>query len=114
MPPARFRLILHILGLVILAAGYLGAAVAWRAQDRIDQENAVLEANGGDLSALDSRSGTQQIEEMYGKTGVVAAGWLEWAEGFTQGKGLAKMLVVLSSAASIGCFIAAGQKRIKE
>ena len=97
------------MGLVILAAGYVGAALAWRAQDRIDQQNAILEANGVEQSALDSRSGTQQIEEMYGKTGVVAAGWMEWAEGLTHGRGLAKTLVLLSSAGAIGCFIAAGK-----
>jgi hypothetical protein len=108
------RLILHVLGLAVLLAGYSGAALAWRAQARIDQENAFLAANNAaQLSALDSRKDTRQLEQMYGKTGVMAAGWMEWAEGLTQGKGLAKTLIVLSSVAAIGCFIAAGQKQIK-
>ena len=112
--PARVRLILHVLGLAVLLAGYSGAALAWRAQVRIDQENAFLEANNAaQLSPLDSRKGSRQLEEMYGKSGVVAAGWMEWAEGLTQGKGLAKTLIVLSSATAIGCFIAAGKKQIK-
>jgi hypothetical protein len=107
------RLILHVLGLAVLLAGYSGAALAWRAQDRIDQENAFLEANdAAQLSPLDSRKGSRQLEEMYGKAALVAAGWMEWAEGLTQGKGLAKTLVVLSSVTAIGCFIAAG--RLKE
>jgi hypothetical protein len=113
--PARVRLFLHILGLAVLLAGYSGAAVAWRAQNHIDQENAFLEANGAaQLSPLESRKGSRQLEEMYGKTGVVAAGWMEWAEGLTHGRGLAKTLIVLSSAAAIGCFIAAGRKQIKK
>ncbi len=105
------RLILHVLGLAVLLAGYSGAALAWRAQDRIDQENAFLEANNAaQLSPLDSRKDTRQLEQMYGKSGVMAAGWMEWAEGLTHGKGLAKTLVVLSSATAIGCFIAAGRR----
>jgi hypothetical protein len=109
--PARVRLILHLLGLAFLLAGYSGAALAWRTQARIDQANAYLEANdAAQLSTLDSRKGSQQLEQLYGKTGVVAAGWMEWAEGLTRGKGLAKTLVVLSSAAAIGCFIAAGRR----
>jgi len=109
------RLNLHVLGLAVLLAGYSGAALAWRAQDRLDQENAFLEANdAARLSPLDSRKGSRQLEEMYGKSGVVAAGWMEWAEGLMQGRGLAKTLIVLSSATAIGCFIAAGRKlRIK-
>jgi len=112
--PARVRWILHVLGLVVLLAGYSGAALAWRAQVRIDQENAFLEANGAaQLSPLDSRKDTRQLEQMYGKSGVMAAGWMEWAESLTHGKGLAKTLIVLSSATAIGCFIAAA-KMIKK
>lgn len=111
--PSRARLILHFLGLAVLLAGYSGAALAWRAQTRIDQENAILEANGAQLSPLDTRKGLRQLEEMYGKAGVVSAGWMEWAESLTHGKGLAKTLVVLSSASAIGCFVAAGRRRIK-
>ncbi len=109
------RLILHVLGLAVLLAGYSGAALAWRAQARIDQENAFLEAHdAAQLSPLDSRKDTRQLEEMYGKSGVVMADWMEWAEGLTHGKGLAKTLVVLSSAAAIGCFIAAGHWKESE
>jgi hypothetical protein len=32
---------------------------------------------------------------------------MAWAESLTQGRGLAETLVVLASAAAIGCFIAA-------
>jgi hypothetical protein len=110
--PGKVRLTLRLLGLVILLAGYCGAGVAWRAQDRIDAENAFLEANGADqLSTTDSRKNSQQLEEMYGKTGVMAAGWMEWVEGFMHGKGLAKTLIVLSSGSAIGCFIAAGRRQ---
>jgi hypothetical protein len=46
---------------------------------------------------------------MYGKGGMLAASWMDWARGLTRGKGLAKTLVVVSSAAAIGCFVAAGR-----
>ena len=59
------------------------------AQDRLDQENAFLAANdAARLSPLDSRKGSRQLEEMYGKSGVVAAGLMESAERFDAGQGL--------------------------
>ena len=100
-------MILHVLGLAVLLAGYSGAALAWRAQDRMDQENAAL---AGPLAPLDSRTSTRQIEVQYGKMGLLMEGATEWAESLTHGKGLAKTLIVLSSAAAIGCFIAAGRR----
>jgi hypothetical protein len=110
MSPARVRWILHLLGLVILLAGYSGAALVWRGQDRIDQQNAYLEGNDAEpLSPLDSRKGSQQLELYYGKSGLLMESLTEWAGSLTHGRPLAKTLVVLSSAAAIGCFIAAGR-----
>ncbi len=108
------RLILHLAGLVILLAGYSGAALIWRAQDRIDQEEAGNQAarNAAPLSPLDSRKGTRQLEVYYGKSGLWMEGWLEWAESLTHGKPLAKTIIVLSSLTAIGCFIAAGRWRL--
>lgn len=112
MTAARMRLILHVAGLVLLLAGYGGAGLAWRAQDRIDEENAALRESGvNDVESLDSRQRTRQLEQYYGKAGVAAASELEWAQGFLHGRGLAKTLVVLSSAAAIGCFVAAGKTK---
>ena len=112
--PARIRLIFRLLGLVILLAGYSGAALIWRAQDRIDQENAGNQAaqDAAPLSPLDSRKDMRQLEVYYGKTGLLMEGWMEWAEGLTHGKPLAKTIIVLSSAIAIGCFIAAGRWRL--
>jgi hypothetical protein len=108
--PARLRLILHLLGVMILLAGYAGAALVWRAQDRIDQENAYLEANGVDLSPLDSRRGTQQLEGQYGKMGILMESTGELAVKWTHGRPLAKALIVLSSLAAIGCFLVARRR----
>jgi len=111
--PARVRLILHLFGLAVLLAGYSGAALAWRAQTRIDQENAYLAAHNADsLSPLDSRTGSQQLELQYGKMGLLMAGCAEWVKSLTHGRRLAETLVVLSSAAAIGSFIAAGRRTI--
>jgi hypothetical protein len=110
----RMCLMLRVLGLALLLAGYAGAGLAWRAQARIDEENAFLEANdAASLSTTDSRKGSQQLEQMYGKGAVVAAGWMEWAESLTRGKGLAKTLIVVSSATAIGCFIAADKCKLR-
>ena len=111
--PARVRLILHLLGLVILLVGYSGAALIWRAQDRIDQKNAADQAaiDAGMLSPLDSRKDTRQLEVYYGKSGLLMEGLTEWVESLTHGKPLAKTLIVLSSATAIGLFIAAGMKK---
>jgi hypothetical protein len=113
MSAARVALVLRLLGLAVLLAGYTGAGLAWRAQDRIDQENAILQANDVQLSPLESRKGSRQVEQMYGKAGLLSASWMDWAESLMRGKGLAKTLIVLSSAAAIGCFIAAGWKQIE-
>lgn len=102
---------LNLLGLAILLAGYSAAALVWRAQDRIDQANAG-DQTGNDaasLSPLDSRKDTRQLEVYYGKTGLLMEGWTEWAESLTHGKPLAKIIIVLSSATAIGCFLAAGR-----
>jgi hypothetical protein len=101
------------MGVVILLAGYSGAALVWRAQDRIDQENAAHQAanDDGPLAPLDSRAATRQVELNYGKMGLLMERWTEWAENLTHGKPLAKTIVVLSSAAAIGCFLAAGRRK---
>jgi hypothetical protein len=109
--PARLRLILHLIGGVILLAGYSGAALAWWAQVRIDQENAYLAAHGVDLaSPLDSRRGSQQLEGQYGKMGLVMEGVGEFVTKWTHGRPLAKAMIALSSVAAIGCFLFAGRR----
>jgi hypothetical protein len=112
--PARLRLLLRLLGVVILLAGYAGAALVWRAQDRIDQANAAVQSqtNDGPLSTLDSRSATRQVELNYGKMGLLMVRWTEWAESLTHGRPLAETMVVLSSVAAIACFLIAGRGRI--
>ena len=108
MSPSRIRVMLYVFGLVVLLGGYSSAALIWRAQDRLDQQNGNYE---GPLSALDSRKDSRQIEVFYGKSGLLMEGFLEWAESLTHGKPLAKTIIVLSSVTAIGCFIAAGRWR---
>ena len=111
--PARWRLILHLLGLAVLLASYSGAALVWRAQTHLDESNASLAANdAAPLSPLDSRTSTRQLDLQYGKMGLLMEGVTEWVESLTHGKGLAKSMIVISSAAAIGCFIAAGRRTI--
>jgi hypothetical protein len=107
------RLILHLLGLVILLAGYTEAALVWRGQDRIDQANADLAANpAAPLPPLDSKKDTREIELNYGKTGLLLESWTEWAESLTHGKPLAKTIIVISSLTAIGCFLVASRRTV--
>jgi len=110
--PAKLRLSINLVGVVILLAGYCGAALIWRAQDRIDHENADRQAvnDAAPLSLLDSRTATRQVELNYGKMGLLMERWTEWAESLTHGKPLAKTIIVLSSVAAIGCFLVAGRQ----
>ena len=95
------RVYFFILGFVILLAGYVSAGLVWRAQDRLD---ASLPANAP-LALADSRKETQQLEMIEGKTGLMFDRWTNSLTGLFHGRNLAKTLVVLSSAAAIGCFI---------
>jgi hypothetical protein len=106
--PARVRLIFHLLGLAILLGGYTGAILIWRAQDRLDTAGQSA-AEAGLLSPLDSRKDTRQLETYYGKSGLLMESCLEWVESLAHGKPLAKTIIVVSSVAAIGCFIAAGR-----
>lgn len=111
IPPRRLRLLLYLAGLVVLLAGYTGAALIFRAQDRLDQKNANRAANESDpLSTLDSRSGTRQVELYYGKSGIVMEETLDWFQNLTHGRPLAKTIIVLSSAGAIGCFVVAARQ----
>jgi len=105
IPPGRWRLVLNVLGLAFLLAGYTAAVLIWRAQDNALASDPVLE------SPLDSRKDSRQIEEMYGKSGLIAEGWAEGLRKLTHGRPLARMLIVVSSVAAIGCFLAGGRRR---
>jgi hypothetical protein len=110
IPAAKRRWILHMVGVVILLAGYSSAILLWRAQDRIDQKNADLIGNeAAPLRTLDSKKDSRQVEVYYGKTGLLLERWTEWAESLTHGRPLAKVLIVFSSAVAIGCFLVAGR-----
>ena len=111
IPAAKLRLILHLIGVVILLAGYSSAILVWRAQDRIDQMNADQTANeAAPLRTLDSKKDSRQVEVYYGRTGLLLERWTEWAGSLTHGRPLAKVLIVFSSAAAIGCFLVAGRQ----
>jgi hypothetical protein len=107
---AKARRRLYIVGVLLLLAGYGGAGLALRAQARIDAQNALLEENGaGDIGSLDSRANSQQLEALYGKSGIVSAEIMDWLRGVTHGRGLAETLIIVSSASALGCFLAAGR-----
>lgn len=102
------RLLLNLIGLVILAAGYTAGILVWRAQDRLDDRQIV--DSSAPLAPLDSRKDTRQLQVYYGTSGLVMERMTEWFASLVHGRGLAKTLVVLSSAAAIGCFLAANRR----
>ena len=107
---SRLRLLLNLAGAIVLLAGYTGAVLVWRAQDRLEQPDAAA-AEAAPLPLLDSRRDSQQVELNFGKSGLLIERALEWLESLTHGRRLAKTLIVLSSAAAIGCFVAAGRRK---
>lgn len=104
---SKTRLFLILAGLVVLLAGYTGAALVWRAQNRAEQQG---QNESGPLPLLDSRRDAQQVELNFGRTGLVVEHFREWFLSLFHGRRLAETLVVLSSGAAIGCFFVAGRR----
>jgi hypothetical protein len=101
--PARTRLMLNLLGVMILVVGFGSATAIWRAQDQIDRQTNAGGTNDpgsaeirGPLSPDDSRRYTHDVEVYYGKTGLLMDKWMRWLEELTRGKPLAKTIAVAS------------------
>jgi hypothetical protein len=110
--PARTRLLLKLLGVVILVSGLSTAASIWLAQDRIDRQRS---AGGTDLTGAlspdDSRRYTHDVELYYGETGLLVDKWRRWLEEWTRGKPLSKLVAVASLASAMGLFYVAAHRR---
>ena len=109
-PSARRGLTLKLLGLLILLVGFGSAVVIWQAQDRMDRQRGdggTTDTSGAPLAPEDSRRYTHDMEQYYGKTGLLADEWTRWFEGLLHGKSLAKTIAVLSLVAASGCFLGA-------
>jgi hypothetical protein len=114
-PSARRGLILNLLGLLVLLVGFGSAVVIWRTQDRIDRQDrdgGTTDGAAAPLAPEDSRRYTHDVEQYYGKTGLLADEWTRWFEGLAHGKALAKTIAVLSLAAAGGCFLSARASKI--
>ena len=65
-PPARNRLMLKVLGVVILVSGLGSATSIWLTQDRIDRQQSAGDASiTGPLSPEDSRRYAHDVELYY-------------------------------------------------
>jgi len=102
---------LNFIAVALLVAGLTTAALVWQAQDRVDRQNAALQAaDAGNVSSAaplqpaDSRKHTRQVEIYYGKMGLVIEQFTDWADGLTHGKPLADTIAVLSLAAAASLF----------
>lgn len=100
------RRFFYILGFILLLAGYAGAVIIWRAQDRLETG----QSPDAPLNLLDSRKDSDQVERLEGKEGLVMEQLVQWLGSFLHGKRLAGTLVAVSSVAAIGCFIAAARQ----
>jgi hypothetical protein len=103
-PPPSLRARLNLLGAAILVLGLGAAAWIWIHQDRIDRQNADL--NADQVGLLDSRSQTRQLEVLTGHSGVVAEQWAEWLKSLAHGKRLAATLAIISAILGVGCMVA--------
>ena len=104
---AQLRSGLNWLGVAVLVVGLGSAVLIWRAQDRIDRENAAAEYAdpAAPLSPLDSRRQVRDVEMYYGKLGVL----VEEAKELFHGKPLAKTIGVVSVLAAAGLFLVAAR-----
>ena len=107
MSVAQVRRALKGLGVVVLLAGLGSAVVIWRAQDRIEREDAAAQAANPNaaLSPLDSRRQVREVELYYGKLGVL----MEEADELLHGKPLAKTIAGVSVIAATGLFLVAAR-----
>jgi hypothetical protein len=105
--PARTRLVLNLLGLIILVGGLASAASIWLAQDRMErQRSAGGPDSTGPLPSEDSRRYTHDVELYYGQTGILMDKWRRWWQEWTHGKPLAKVIAAASLILASGLFYA--------
>jgi len=101
------KLALHILGSIILAVGIGSAAlVHWNAQ-----HPPVELPYADDLNASDSRKYGYDVELYSGKVGVLMDKWIRSAKDLGHSEPFALSVAVVSIAAGISCFVAAGRRR---
>jgi hypothetical protein len=114
--PARIRLMLKLLAVIVLAVGLGSAASIWLAQDRIDRQTSAAGADvSGPLSPDDSRRYTHDVEVYYGETGLLMDKWERWLGAMTRGKPLATTIAVVSVGAALVLFrLTATQSRAAE
>lgn len=93
---------LNWIGVAIIVVGLIAAAAVWISQDRKDTGD-----DSDQLSLLDSRSGTRQLETLTGQSGVIAEEATEWFSSFFHGKRLAGTIAVVSVLTGLGCMLAA-------
>ena len=95
----------HRLGVIILVAGLLAAtAVYLRTTPEDDgDESGNITVVRSDNSKRDER----QLELISGKTGVLAAEFMEWLESLWHGRNLAYTLAVISVGGSLTCLFLA-------
>jgi len=97
----------HWLGVIILVGGLLASTTVYL---RTTPEDDGDGDEGGNITVVrseDSKRYERQMEAISGKTGVLAAEFMDWLEGRWQGRNLAYTLVVLSVGGSLTCLFLA-------
>src|SRR6266404_5047650 len=104
--PLMSKLTLHIVGSIILAVGIGGATlIHWNAQHPPEEV-----PYADDLNALDSRKYGHDLELYSGKVGVLMDKWIRSAKELGHSEPFALSVAVISTAAGISCFVAAGRR----
>ena len=110
-PPARNRVMLKVLGVVILVSGLGSATSIWLTQDHIDRQQSAGDASiTGPLSPEDSRRYAHDVELYYGETGLLVDKWKRELAEWTQGKPLARLIAVASLILATGLFYAGANR----
>lgn len=92
---------------MILVIGLGSAVVLWRAQDKLEREEAAARADNpsGPLAPLDSGKHVRDVEIYYGKAGLL----MEQADELFHGKPLAKTIGISSMLIATGLFLLAAR-----
>jgi hypothetical protein len=94
------------LGAIILLAGLLAATAVYLRTTPADDDG-VQDGNSSMVRPDDSKRYERQMEQISGKTGVLAAQSMDWFESLWQGRNLAYTLAVLSVGGSLACLFLA-------
>jgi hypothetical protein len=101
---------LYLIGAFILLAGIVGATFVYLTATESDSDAIgyeIIDGKAYPIQVQDSKLYRYDLEKFGGKAAVLADDFSRWLASLWQGKRLAYLLAVLSTAIALACFLAA-------